>query len=381
MTQVPAPATPSARGDAGTIVSIETAAVSLRANPRLAVRGARGSHDSSDFLLVRVATSRGVIGHGEVSATLRWSGEDATSANDAIKRTLAPALIGQPLHPVSALAVRMDLALSGNPFTKAGLECALWDALGRTWDLRCVDLLGGPHRAEVSTKMSLSGDGERLIEVIEAIHSLGFRSHKVKVGLTPASDIARFRLARETCGEDAFLGADSNGGWSRIDAQRAIAGIAEMDPAFIEQPTQPRDLEGMAACRTFGIPILADEAVFSLDDVAAIVDQRAADALNVYVGKASGMERAVRQMRTAAVFGIPSILGSNGEMGLGAAAQIHVACAVEQLAPFPSDIIGHHYYDEDILEIPLEIDGTVARLPSGPGLGVEPRADIRARFA
>ena len=36
-------------------------------------------------------------------------------------------------------------------------------------------------------------DGERLIEVIEAIHSLGFRSHKVKVGLSPASDIARFR--------------------------------------------------------------------------------------------------------------------------------------------------------------------------------------------
>jgi L-alanine-DL-glutamate epimerase-like enolase superfamily enzyme len=376
-----APATAAARGDAGMIVSIETAAVSLRANPRLAVRGARGSHDSSDFLLVRVATSRGVIGYGEVSATLRWSGEDATSANDAIKRVLAPAILGQPLHPVTALALRMDLALAGNPFTKAGLECALWDALGRTWDLRCVDLLGGPHRTEVPTKMSLSGDGDRLAEVIEAIHSLGFRSHKVKVGLTPASDIARFRLARELCGDDAFLGADSNGGWSRIDAQRAISGLAEMDPAFIEQPTQPRDLEGMAACRTFGIPILADEAVFSLDDVAAIVDQRAADALNVYVGKASGMERAVRQMRTAAVFGIPSILGSNGEMGLGAAAQIHVACAVEQLAPFPSDIIGHHYYDEDILETPLDIDGTVARLPSGPGLGVEPRADIRARFA
>ena len=79
----------------------------------------------------------------------------------------------------------------------------------------------------------------------------------------------------------------------------------------------------------------------------------AADALNVYVGKAGGMEKAVRQMRTAAAFGIPSILGSNGEMGLGAAAQVHVACAVESLAPFPSDIIGHHYYDEDILETPL----------------------------
>ena len=54
---------------------------------------------------------------------------------------------------------------------------------------------------------------------------------------------------------------------------------------------------------------------------------------------------------------------------------------MEALAPFPSAIIGHHYYDEDILETPLDIDGTVARLPSGPGLGVEPNAMIKARFA
>ena len=106
----PSETSAATHGDAGTIVAIETAAVSLRANPKLAVRGARGSHDSSDFLLVKVATSRGVIGYGEVSATLRWSGEDATSANDAIKRVLGPAVIGQPLHPVTALALRMDLA-------------------------------------------------------------------------------------------------------------------------------------------------------------------------------------------------------------------------------------------------------------------------------
>ncbi|RPJ68970.1 MAG: hypothetical protein EHM24_19930, partial [Acidobacteria bacterium] len=49
-------------------------------------------------------------------------------------------------------------------------------------------------------------------------------------------DIARFKLAREICGDDAFLGADSNGGWSRIDAMAAIAGLAEYGPAFIEQP-------------------------------------------------------------------------------------------------------------------------------------------------
>ena len=171
-------------------MAIETAAVSLRANPRLAVRGARGSHDSSDFLLVKVATSRGVIGYGEVSATLRWSGEDATSANDAIKRVLAPAVIGQPLHPVTGLALRMDLALAGNPFTKAGAGDA---RSGMPWagpgTCAVVDLLGGPHRTEVPTKMSLSGDGDRLVD--------GHRGHP-RAGLPVAQGEGRACRRRRT---------------------------------------------------------------------------------------------------------------------------------------------------------------------------------------
>ena len=94
------------------------------------------------------------------------------------------------------------------------------------------------------------------------------------------------------------------------------------------------------------------------------------------------MEKAVRQMRTAAAFGVPSILGSNGEMGLGAAAQVHVACAVESLAPFPSDIIGHHYYDEDILETPLghrRRRGATARRARASAC--EPSAAISRRFS
>jgi L-alanine-DL-glutamate epimerase-like enolase superfamily enzyme len=100
----------------------------------------------------------------------------------------------------------------------------------------------------------------------------------------------------------------------------------------------------------------------------------------VYVGKSGALERAVRAVETLSLFGIGALIGSNGELGLGAAAQIHVACAVERLAPFPSDIIGHHYYDDDVLASPLPIDGEVARLPDGPGLGVELAPEIAGRF-
>ena len=47
----------------------------------------------------------------------------------------------------------------------------------------------------------------------------------------------------------------------------------------------------------------------------------------------------------------------------------------------PADIIGHHFYEEDLTLVePLQIDG-VARLPEGPGLGVELTGDIRRTFS
>ena len=367
--------------EAGTVAAIETSTVSLHADRRLFVRGARGTHDRSDFVLVRIQTSLGVVGYGEVSATPRWSGEDAVSATHFLRQVLSPAIIGEPLRSVPALRARMELALAGNPFTKAGLDTALWDALARSLGVRVVDLLGGPRRTEVPTKMSISGDGDVLAETLGAIRARGFRSFKVKVGTGHDRDVERFRLARELVGDGTFLGADSNGGWTRSEAMRTVRDLAPYGPAFIEQPVAPHDLDGMRQVRTLGLPVVADESVYGPEDVAAVIRAEAADVISVYVGMAGGLGRAVQAIETANLFGLDALIGSNGEFGVGAAAQVHVACAAERLSPFPSDIIGHHYYEEYVLESPVPIDGIVARLPDGPGLGVEPNADVRARFA
>ena len=108
----------------------------------------------------------------------------------------------------------------------------------------------------------------------------------------------------------------------------------------------------------------------------------AADLVSVYVGKSSALERAVESARLAHELGMDVVIGANGEMGIGAAAQLHVACACEHLSEIPHGIIGHHFYEEDVsLAVPLDIDGVVARLPEGPGLGVEPSAEVRRSFS
>jgi L-Ala-D/L-Glu epimerase / N-acetyl-D-glutamate racemase len=364
------------------IAAIETATVSLRAKPALAVRSSRTTHDASSFVLVRVRTSDGVEGYGEVSGTAPWSGEDAVTATHFVRDLIAPLLVGRPLAPVAANAALVDTYLAGNPFTKAGVDTALWDALGRTVGLPLAMLLGGPFRDEVPVKISLSGDGDVLAAAYETAAGLGFGAFKVKVGRNPEADAARVALARELAGPEAELGVDANGGWSRGDAERGVRLMEPSRIAFAEQPVHATDLEGMRQLRSLGVPVVADESVYSAADVIRIAQAGAADVISIYVGKSAGPARAVRAAALAAAHGLDVVIGSNGEMGVGAAAQLHVACACERLGPIPCGIAGHHFYeDEGTLAEPLDIDGRRARLPDGPGLGVELSEDVRRRFA
>jgi L-alanine-DL-glutamate epimerase-like enolase superfamily enzyme len=231
-------------------------------------------------------------------------------------------------------------------------------------------------------KISLSGDGDDLRAGFETAVGLGFRSFKVKVGRDPHGDVARVALARELAGADALVGADANGGWPLAVALETVPRLAQSRLAFIEQPVHPDDLEGLREVRALGVPLVADESVYSSADVARIGGMGAADVVSIYVGKSGSLERAVESARLARSLGMDVVIGANGEMGIGAAAQLQVACACEHLGGIPHGITGHHFYEEDAsLAVPLDIDGRVARLPAGPGLGVEPSSEIRRTFA
>lgn len=363
------------------IAAIHTARIDIPVRTDLLVRGARGTHARSDFLLARVVTDDGVEGYGEASATPIWSGEDAASAEHFIRDVITPALVGRPLTPVAALESLMDRVLARNPFTKAGVATALWDAHARSLGVPLAVALGGPFRGEVPIKLSLSGDGEDLDRAYVAATEAGFRSFKVKVGLGVEGDVVRMARARELVGDSAFLGVDANGGWTRADAHRAVQLLTPYRPAFVEQPVAPADLDGMRQLCAGGVYVVADESVFDTGDLVGIIRANAANAISIYVGKSGGPGRAVELGQITAAFGLDLLLGSNGELGLGAAAQTHVACALGGLSTaLPSDIIGAHYYEDDILEQSLGSDGVTARLPDGPGLGVRLRDDVLRKF-
>ena len=71
----------------------------------------------------------------------------------------------------------------------------------------------------------------------------------------------------------------------------------------------------------------------------------------------------------AGTLGIPCILGSQAEMGIGTAACAHLGVAAPNL-PYPSETFGPVRYVRDIIDPPLVIENGTLRPPDGPGLGV-----------
>jgi muconate cycloisomerase len=358
------------------ITRVETIPVKVPIRPEFLIRGSLGMHTESPFLLLRIHTDDDLIGLGEVSCTPVWSGEDQSTAAHIIADFLAPAVIGEDPRDIERLTVKMRRAVAANPFTKSGMEMALWDILGKSTGLPVYRLLGGKVRETVPIKMSVSGtDPAAAAKLAEWAMSKKLSALKVKVGIEPEGDIARVKAVRAAIGPAVRLGVDANGGWSpRVAVQTIRRLVDECGIYFAEQPVAPLDVQWMADVRrNVPVPVMADESCYTLQDAMALVRAAAADILSVYVGKGGGIGPARKIATVAEAAGLTCTVGSNLELGVASAAMAHLATATTGIGAeeFPCDILGPLAYEEDLLVEPLEVRDGAVRAPDRPGLGVE----------
>jgi L-alanine-DL-glutamate epimerase-like enolase superfamily enzyme len=357
------------------ITRIETIPVRIPINPDRAIRGSLGAHVVSPFLLVKIHTDQGIVGLGEVSCTPIWSGEDQVTAAHFIRDCLTPALEGENPLQIARLTAKCRRQLAANPFTKAGIEMALWDILGKAAGMPLYRLWGGPARDFVPTKFSVSGlEPSKAAELASWAVQQGFRTMKVKVGIDPEGDVATVRAVREAIGPDVRLGIDANGGWSSRVAVQTIRRMYEFNIYFAEQPVAPVDTAWMADVRNqVNLPIMADESVNTAQDAMNLVRAGAADVFSLYVGKGGGISSALKITAVAEAAGVVCTVGSNLEMGVASAAMIHLAMAIPAIAAeeFPCDILSRFFYEDDVLAEPLPIEAGRASPFERPGLGVE----------
>jgi muconate cycloisomerase len=327
-----------------------------------------------------LADEEGRIGLGEASVTSVWSGETQVGCINIIREILAPLVVGADPFDVEWIMRRLERAAFGNSFAKAALEMALLDLQGKILGVPVYKLLGGRD------VVPASGDpGVRLKFVVGAVEAdvaaqrakrmtdVGWKAIKVKVGRNPKADVDRLTAVRRAIGPDIFLSVDANGGYTVEQAIWVAARLEKLEVALFEQPTKRGDHVAMAEVRgRSAMPIMADESVFTPQDVIDLIREGAADVLSLYPGKHGGIRATQYLARTAESAGIVCTIGSNLEREVATAAMAHVAVATGniQCDRFPGDLIGPLYFDAPLTRAPLLYKADRVCVPTEPGLGV-----------
>jgi muconate cycloisomerase len=363
-----------------TVVAAEP--IEGRVRRELAIVSSLGEHKVGNYMLVRVADEQHHIGLGEASVTSVWSGETQAGAIALVREVLAPLVVGADPFDTEWIGRRLDKAAFANSFAKAALEMALLDLQGQILGVPLYKLLGGrdvlPPGGDKGIRLKFVIGAEEpavAAERAKKMVSQGWKSIKVKVGRQgdPRVDAARLSAVRDAIGPNVFLSVDANGGYSVDQAVYAAAKFEKLDVALFEQPTRRGDHTAMAEVRRCcGIPIMADESVFTAQDALDVIRAGAADVLSLYPGKHGGVRNTQAIARLAEAAGIPCTIGSNLEREVATAAMAHVTVSTPNLQceRFPGDLIGPLYYEQPLSREPLRYAADRLFVPESSGLGV-----------
>ena len=357
------------------ILGIEAIPILVPLKQGLTTKTAHGEHIDSPYVIVRIHTDEGLVGLGEATLAPRWSGETTASCVAAIEQIFNPMLMGKDPTHINQLRPIIDKALVNNPFTKAAIEMGLWDIAGKAVGKSLCQLLGGSVRTEIPIKMVVGAfPVEKAITLAEKFLDWGVLSLKVKVGLDPREDIERVSAIHALANKNVTIGIDANGGWKPTVARDMLNRLTEFELLFAEQPVPPTHVDALVELRKNScIPIMADERVFTLSDAWNICTKNAADILSIYPGKHGGISNTIEIANVAQAAGLSCHIGSNLELGIGTAAMLQVAATSPciESETYPADLIGPLYHEADLLKNPLQLGPIAAKIPEGPGLGVE----------
>ncbi len=151
---------------------------------------------------------------------------------------------------------------------------------------------------------------------------------------TAAELAERVGAIRRATGDSVRLRLDANCAWTYAAALDRLAAVAPFDLEYVEQPLAAGDIEGHAALRrALPVPIALDESVESEAAAIAILAARAADVLVVKPARVGG-PGAVRAIAArAAAAGVPLVVSTFFETGIGTDAAIRAAAALPEIGP------------------------------------------------
>jgi L-alanine-DL-glutamate epimerase-like enolase superfamily enzyme len=166
------------------------------------------------------------------------------------------------------------------------------------------------------------------------------------------------------------IAVDANSGYTRHEALKVAAGLAEQDVILFEDPCpMPPGRLTTALLLQCPVPILVDKQAREFAQVQALV-AAGAPAISIKLTR-TGYRWAERMRQLCEDEGVLVAVGLNAETGLGSLLSLHFHAAHRHLQQVASESSFFLRLHDDVLADPLQVVGGRIALPSTPGLGGE----------
>lgn len=303
-----------------------------------------------------------------------YSSEYLDAAEAVIERFLLPKLTGR--DDVTAETVHHDLRrVRGHRMSKAAVEMAVLDTQLRARGEPLQRYLGGVGDTVPSgVSVGIHDTIDELVATVGDYLDQGYV--RIKLKIEPGTDLEPVRAVRTTFGDDLLLQVDANAAYTLVDAAH-LRRLDQFGLLLIEQPLAEEDIRQHAQLAAMiDTPVCLDESVVSVESAADAIALGAAEVINVKPGRVGGYLEARRIHDLARANGIAVWCGGMLETGIGRAAN----AALASLPGFTlvGDIsASDRFYARDITD-PFVLEGGRIRVPTGPGIGVEPIPEVLA---
>jgi L-Ala-D/L-Glu epimerase len=287
---------------------------------------ARGVIGVRNSWILRLVAVDGAEGLGEIALDPIASAPDEEVIGRVVREMVGALGNGRrPLRPHASIAPSIARA------AMAGFDEAL----------AALDRRAAAHRApelRISVAVNATLDIETADQTAEdAARAVagGFTCLKLKVGAESREALVeRVGAVRAAVGPWIALRLDANCSWDHTMAAEHLADLAAFDLEYVEQPLPATDLAGHAALRRNSpVPIALDESVGSEAEAADILVARAADFLVLKPARVGGPEAVRRIAAEAAAVGVPVVLSTFFETGVGTSAAVRAAADLPSVGP------------------------------------------------
>ena len=340
-----------------------------------------GSRETHQTRVIARIESEGAVGWGESVApeTPWYSGETPETVWWLLDEIAIPRLLATDLEDPYATGRVLDW-IKDHRMAKATVEMGVWDLFAKRANVPLASLLGGTRdRILCGVAIGIQASVEALLERIEQ-ELAGTGYQRVKVKIKPGWD-GHVAEAIRNAYPDLPFQLDANSAYTLAD----VPLFKRMDaytPLLVEQPLAEDDIIDHATLqKQILTPVCLDESIHSAEDARKAIEIGATRVINIKAGRVGGLAEAKRIHDTCDERGIPVWCGGMLEMGIGRAANVHLA----SLPNFrlPGDVSASaRYFDTEIIGEPftVEKDGTM-KVPTGPGIGVTVLEEVIRKIA